>query len=101
VDARYLDRVGRRLVEEPSVKQLVATAGSYHLAGRVALAHHQDLYALLTEKIGSLPGVRDVDVTIVLQTLKRSWVLGADTVPASRPAELRPGHGSQTTALRR
>jgi DNA-binding Lrp family transcriptional regulator len=93
VDARYLDRVGRRLVEEPSVKELVATAGSYHLVGRVALAHHQDLYALLNEWIGSLPGVRDVDVTFELQTLKRSWVLGADVVPESGPAELRPGRG--------
>jgi DNA-binding Lrp family transcriptional regulator len=81
VDARHLDRVGRRLAEEPSVKYLVATAGSYHLAGRVALRRHQDLYGLLTETIGSLPGVRDVDVTFELQTLKRSWVLGADTAP--------------------
>lgn len=81
VDARHLDRVGRRLAEEASVKYLVATAGSYHLAGRVALPRHQDLYGLLTEKIGSLPGVRDVDVTFELQTLKRSWVLGTDTIP--------------------
>jgi hypothetical protein len=48
----------------------------------VALRRHQDLYGLLTETIGSLPGVRDVDVTFELQTLKRSWVLGADTAPA-------------------
>ena len=101
VDARYLDRVGRRLVEEPSVKHLVAAAGSYHLAGRVALARHQDLYALLTERIGSLPGVRDIDVTFELQTLKRSWIPGADTVPASQPAEPRPGRGSQSGVLRR
>jgi DNA-binding Lrp family transcriptional regulator len=85
VDARHLDRVGRRLAEEPSVRYLVATAGSYHLAGRVALSRHQDLYGLLTEKIGSLPGVRDVDVTFELQTLKRSWVLGTDPVLAGRP----------------
>lgn len=86
VDARYLDRVGRRLVEEPSVQQLVATAGSYHLVGRVALARHQDLYDLLTDRIGSLPGVRDVDVTFELQTLKRFWVVADEMRPPGRPA---------------
>jgi DNA-binding Lrp family transcriptional regulator len=98
VDARYLDRVGRRLAAEPSVRYLVATAGSYHLAARVALAQHQDLYELLTEKIGPLPGVRDVDVTFELRTLKRSWVAGTDTLSAGRPAEPRTGRGAQAAA---
>lgn len=77
VDARHLDRVGRRLAEEPSVTYLAATAGLYHIVGRVALRRPQDLYELLTDKIGSLPGVRDMDVTFELQTLKRAWVLEA------------------------
>jgi Lrp/AsnC ligand binding domain len=82
-------------VEEPSVRYLFATAGSYHMAGRVALAEHQDLYELLTERIGPLPGVRDVEVTFELQTLKRSWVLGADTIPAG----IRNGRGGAATAV--
>ena len=98
VDARHLDRVGRRLVEEPSVKYLAATAGLYHLVGHVVLRRHQDLYELLTEKIGSLPGVHNVDVTFELQTLKRAWALEADAVPMSRLAATEAGGGSPAAA---
>ena len=69
-----LTRAGVTLAEHPAVKYLVATAGPHQMAGRIALRHHEELYEFHTETLGRIPGLVDVDLTVEVATLKRSWV---------------------------
>ena len=74
VEPRHLEEVGLQLAKHPATKYLSATVGRYNLCGQVSLRQFSDLYGLTTDVIGGLPGLRSVDTTLMLRTLKRAWV---------------------------
>lgn len=69
-----LDAAGRQLATHPGTKYLSATTGRFNLVGQVVLHHYGELYRYITDVVGALPGVRDADVTLQIDTLKRAWV---------------------------
>lgn len=75
VDAGRVDEVARHLAGHPAVVLLSATAGEHNMYGEVAVARHADLHDLLTVTLGAIPGIRDVDVTLGLRTLKRASIV--------------------------
>lgn len=75
VDPGKVDAVARRLSAHPSVLLLCATVGEHNVYGEVAAAGHAQLHAFLTETLGAIPGIRDIDVTLGLRTLKRASIV--------------------------
>lgn len=75
VDLDKVDAVARRLAAHPAVLLLSATAGEHNVYGEVAVAGHADLHGFLTEQLGAIPGIRDIDVTLGLRTLKRASIV--------------------------
>lgn len=93
-----LEAVGTALATHPSVKYLVATSGEFQLAGRVALANHEDLYRFTASGLGGIDAITTAVVTPELETLKRSWVLTSEAIRSaaeSVPAGGRPQHRTQ------
>lgn len=74
VEPRYLEEAGQQLAKHRATKYLSATVGRYNLCGQVSLGEFADLYGFTTDVIGGLPGLRSVDTTLMLRTLKRAWV---------------------------
>jgi len=72
IDPRYLTEVGNTLAKHPSVLLLVATTGEFNLSGEIAVTSNRALYDFLTQVLGSLPGVEDVDLSVELLTMKRA-----------------------------
>lgn len=69
----YLDAFAEHLLAEPNVRQAVAIAGEFDLAVNVAVKDQASLYAL----VGSgrwREMVQSVEVSVVLQAMKRSGV---------------------------
>lgn len=74
-DPGKVDAVARRLTAHPAVLLLSATAGEHNIYGEVAVAGHADLHGFLTGTLGGIPGIRDLDVTLGLRTLKRASII--------------------------
>jgi hypothetical protein len=83
VAPQSLEEAGRSLAGHPSTKYLSATLGRYNLVGQILLPQYEDVYGYATDVLGSLPGVRDVDLTLQMKTYKRVWT----PVTGSRYAE--------------
>ncbi|MEU9831459.1 Lrp/AsnC family transcriptional regulator [Streptosporangium sp. NPDC048047] len=75
VDPHRVDAVAGELARHPAVLLLCATAGEHTICGEVAVAEYSDLHGFLTGTLGAIPGIRDVDVTMGLQTLKRASIV--------------------------
>lgn len=80
VDPAHLTTVGAALADHHAVLLLAATTGEYNLCGEIAVASYRELYDFLTTVLGAQPGVRDIDVTLELRTVKRAGEIapGAD-----------------------
>jgi DNA-binding Lrp family transcriptional regulator len=86
VDPRRVDAVADELARHPAVLLLCATAGEHTMCGEVAVAEYSDLHRFLTGTLGAIAGIRDVDVTLGLRTLKRASIIRPwfpDTAPAA------------------
>lgn len=86
IDPRRVDAVAEELARHPAVLLLCATAGEHTMCGEVAVAEYSDLHRFLTGTLGGIPGIRDVDVTMGLQTLKRASIVRPwfpEAVPAT------------------
>lgn len=95
-----LEAAGTSLADHPAVKYLVATSGDTQLAGRVALANHEDLYRFTVDGLGGVDGIATAVVTPELETLKRSWVLTSEAIRSaaeSAPAGGRPRRPAHPT----
>jgi DNA-binding Lrp family transcriptional regulator len=93
VDPGRVNVVAQQLAGHPAVLLLASTAGEHNMCAEVAVARYEDLHAFLTRTMGALDGIRDVDVTLGLHTLKRAsivrpWFPGA----AGATTDVR-GHG--------
>ena len=75
VDPRRVDAVAEELIRHPEVMLLCATAGEHTMCGEVAVAEYRDLHRFLTGTLGGIAGIRDVDVTLGLRTLKRASIV--------------------------
>lgn len=90
VDPARVDAVATHLRTHPAVLLLSATAGEHNMYGEVAVASHAVLHAFLTETLGAIEGIRDLDVTLGLRTLKRGSIINpwfpSDDQPQHAPA---------------
>ncbi|HEY3682685.1 MAG TPA: Lrp/AsnC family transcriptional regulator [Streptosporangiaceae bacterium] len=88
VDPGKVDQVARRLATHPAVLLLSATAGEHNIYGEIALADHAELHRFLSDHLGAITGIRDLDVTLGLRTLKRASIVNpwfpTDTAPDVR-----------------
>jgi DNA-binding Lrp family transcriptional regulator len=75
VDPRRVDAVADELARRPEVLLLCSTAGEHTMCGEVAVAQYSDLHRFLTDTLGAIAGIRDVDVTLGLRTLKRASIV--------------------------
>ncbi|WP_245966288.1 Lrp/AsnC family transcriptional regulator [Sphaerisporangium album] len=70
-----LDAVGTALARHPGVRYCAAIAGSRDLLVEVCLAHEMGLYRFVTQVIGGLPDVVDVDMAFITRAYKRGHLL--------------------------
>ncbi len=85
-----LSAAAAQLAAHPSVHYAAASLGRYNLIGQVFLPDFASVYVFTTDVLGALPGVREVDVTVQLRTVKRMWsrIVDGRFVP---PTERGPG----------
>lgn len=58
----------------PGVHAAFASLGRYNLVAQVFLPSIADVYPFSTERLGGLPGLREVDITVQIHTTKRMWI---------------------------
>ncbi|GGO82955.1 AsnC family transcriptional regulator [Nonomuraea cavernae] len=66
-----LDRVGQTLAAHPNVRYCAATTGTHSMIAQVAVPHEADLYRFLSDVVGPLDEVTDLDVTLITRAYKR------------------------------
>jgi DNA-binding Lrp family transcriptional regulator len=71
VEPRSLAAAGAALATHPEVYFAAATTGPANLVASVTCQSGGDLYRYLTERVGSLDGVRESETAPILRTLKR------------------------------
>jgi DNA-binding Lrp family transcriptional regulator len=74
VDLAKLEDVASSLAACREVRYISATSGYSDLVCEVIMRSHDDLYAFMTGILGTLPGIRQVDIAAELVTLKRAYV---------------------------
>ncbi len=80
--ARVFD-LGGELAELAGVAEVYSVSGFADLVAVVRVRRHEDLAAVVTQEISSLPGIRDTKTLIAFQAysrhdLERMWDLGPD-----------------------
>lgn len=71
----HLEAVGRTMAEHDEVAYCGATTGRSNLMAAVICRDAEDLYRYLTERVGALDGVRDVETAPVIRTVKRAGAM--------------------------
>lgn len=74
VELSRLEEIAGALAERREVRYLSATSGFSDLTCEAILGSQNDLYAFETDVLGVLSGVREVDVGLELETIKRGYV---------------------------
>jgi DNA-binding Lrp family transcriptional regulator len=79
IEPRHLREVGAALVDLPEIPFAAAITGDVNLMASALFRSADEMYVFLTERIGSMPGVRAAEVSPVLRHIKQagSWVDGA------------------------
>jgi DNA-binding Lrp family transcriptional regulator len=90
VNLARLEEVAAALVGRPEVRYLSATSGYSDLVAEVILRSQDDLYHFRTQVLGALAGIREVDVALELQTVKRAYLRMDERGPE------RPSHHSRS-----
>ncbi|WP_371785134.1 Lrp/AsnC family transcriptional regulator [Streptosporangium subroseum] len=80
-----LDAVGTALGRHPAVRYCAAIAGSYDLLIEACLAHETELYRFVTQVIGGLPDVVDVDTAFITRAYKRGHLFKDGQLTRSPP----------------
>ncbi|MDX8035943.1 Lrp/AsnC family transcriptional regulator [Lentzea sp. BCCO 10_0856] len=76
VQPQHLEAAGAALATHPEVYFAAATTGPANLVASVTCRSGGDLYRYLTERVGGLAGVRELETAPVLRTLKRVENIG-------------------------
>lgn len=74
VDLRRLEKVAAELGRRPEVRYLAATSGQSDLVVEAIFQNRADLYSFRTEVLGRIEGVRHIEATALLKTLKRAYL---------------------------
>jgi DNA-binding Lrp family transcriptional regulator len=75
VEAAHLETVGRMLATHPEVPFAAATTGTTNLVVSATFRDSGHLYDYLTGSLAALPGVRSVETSPVIRTIKRAGVV--------------------------
>lgn len=73
VAADHLDDVARLMAGRPEVRYVSATAGSADLVCEVILPDASEIHTFTTRVLGTLPGIRSIDVALELENHKRAY----------------------------
>ncbi|MTE13521.1 Lrp/AsnC family transcriptional regulator [Nocardia aurantiaca] len=71
----HLEQVGTAISEHPEVAYLAAVTGPANLTASVVCRDNAHLYRYVTERLGALPGINDIEVTPALRIFKQSQSL--------------------------
>jgi len=74
VDLAQLEAIAAALAVRQEVRYLSATTGYSDLVCEIILPSHIDLFKFLTNVLGSLSGIRQIDTATELLTLKRAFL---------------------------
>lgn len=74
VDLSQLKTIAAALAERQEVRYLSATSGFSDLVCEIILPGHTDLFQFLTNVLGALSGIRQIDTVTELVTLKRAFL---------------------------
>lgn len=89
VDISRLEAIAATLCERTGVRYVSATTGASDLVCEVVLPDTDALYRFVTDTLSSVPGLKSVETSLELQTLKRAFrarpVLSADLRAAAKP----------------
>jgi DNA-binding Lrp family transcriptional regulator len=89
IEPAHLHDVGQALVALPEIAYCAAITGAVNLMAVGLFRSDPELYAFLTERIGALPGVRQAEVSPVVQKVKQAGSFVEDqrltSAPARRP----------------
>jgi DNA-binding Lrp family transcriptional regulator len=91
VRPRHIETVGLHLASHPGVRTLIAVNGDFQMFAHVVVSGRRALYDFLTGTLGSLEGIRDVEVTDVIDTVKRGGLLLHDLSVKRSPPPARSG----------
>lgn len=80
VDLATLEETAALLARRHEVRYLSATSGFSDLTCEVILRSPDELYRFTTETLGALPAVRQVDIALELDTVKRGFFRMDDNV---------------------
>ncbi|MGV9664747.1 Lrp/AsnC family transcriptional regulator [Nocardia niigatensis] len=75
VDPARLEEVGTAVSGHPEVAYLAAITGPANLTASVVCRDNAHLYRYVTERLGVLPGIRDIEVASALRVFKQSQTL--------------------------
>lgn len=81
-----LAAVGAELARHPEVPFAAATTGPTNLAASVACRNPEALYTYLTDRIGPLPGVQNVEAVPITRTVKQGGAVLPALAPTARTA---------------
>ena len=73
-DLSRLEQTAEVLARLPEVRYISATIDYSDLICEVVLRSEEDLYGFCTDVLGNLPGVREVNVNLKLDTIKQAYV---------------------------
>jgi len=74
VDLSQLEAIAAALAARQEVRYLSATSGFSDLVCEIILPSHTDLFQFLTNVLGALSGIRQIDTATELLTLKRAFL---------------------------
>jgi DNA-binding Lrp family transcriptional regulator len=72
VEPAHLDAAGRAMAGHPEVPFVAATTGPTNLMATVVCPYPSDLYTYITHRFASLPGIRNIESTPLIRTVKRA-----------------------------
>jgi Lrp/AsnC family transcriptional regulator for asnA, asnC and gidA len=73
VESDKIDQVARAIAEFPEVSYLVMTLGSFDLTVEVLCRDLSHLTDLVTQRLGTIPGVRSTETLMIARSYKLSY----------------------------
>lgn len=86
VDISKFEDVAKALKARREIRYLSATSGYSDLFGEVVLRRQENIYPFVTEVLGAIPGIRQTEIGIELECLKRGYLLFSNPIVRNPPA---------------